>query len=48
MSPPVLLPDLHWQALLLPRPALAACPASPELEEPPELLPVDPAGREFS
>jgi hypothetical protein len=22
---------------------LAACPASPELEEPPELLPVDPA-----
>jgi hypothetical protein len=47
----VLLPDLHWQqALLLPlprggtwRPVLAACPASPELEEPPELLPVDPA-----
>jgi hypothetical protein len=38
MPPPVLLPDLHWQALLLPRPVLADCPASPELEEPPELL----------
>jgi hypothetical protein len=40
-------PSGRRRALLLPRPVPGACPAPPELEEPPELLllPVDPAAR---
>jgi hypothetical protein len=42
-------PDLHWRALLLPPPVLAACPAPLELEEPePLLLPVGPTPRGLS